>query len=153
MMMEKRANFYFQSILGIFIFHSTFLKGEKQDDSFCFQYMHRSRDLLPTPLPAESGEKCESSPVCSVVWGSHSVGSEREWTILDCGRVFPLHDEVMETSSMSGNMPYMLSISVTGYGRPRWSTKNVCQELGSLYSQCPSQAMGGHVDKGSIYAR
>ena len=48
-------------------------------------------------------------------------------------------------SSMSGNMPHMLSISVTGYGRPRWSTKNLCQELSSLYSQCPSQAMGGHV--------
>ena len=75
MVMEQHVNFYVQSILGIFIFHSTFPKGEKQDDSFCFKYMRRSRDLLPTPPPAESGEKRESSPVFSLVWPSHSVGS------------------------------------------------------------------------------
>ena len=35
-MLEQHVNFYFQSILGIFIFYSTFLKVEKQKNSFCF---------------------------------------------------------------------------------------------------------------------
>ena len=32
--------------------------------------------------------------VCVCVWG----GGQMEWTILDCGRAFPLHVEIMENS-------------------------------------------------------
>ena len=49
--------YFFQSILVIVIFHSTFLKVEKQIDFFCFKYIPKSRDLTPTPSPAQNCEK------------------------------------------------------------------------------------------------
>ena len=53
-MMKQHVKFYFQSTLGTFIFYSTFLKVEKQEDSFGFQYIPRSRDMLPAPPPAQN---------------------------------------------------------------------------------------------------
>ena len=79
---------------------STFLKVEKPEDSICFKYTPRSRDLLPTIASAQNCEKRESTP-CQFhlsSWPSHLWGSQTEWTILDYGRAFPLHGEVMENS-------------------------------------------------------
>ena len=56
----------------------------------CFPHLH----LLKT---ARSERAPPVRSICSS-WPSHSRGSQMEWTILDCGRVFPLHGEVMENS-------------------------------------------------------
>ena len=84
-MLEQHVTFFyfFQSILGIVIFHSTFLKVENQEDSFCFSYIPRSHDLLPTPPPAQNCVKRESQKRvdCFGLWEG-----------------LPLHSEVMENS-------------------------------------------------------
>ena len=59
--MKQVVSCYFQSILGMIIFHSTFLKVERQEDSFRFS------TSVGHVICFHLLKKCESSP-CLSVW-------------------------------------------------------------------------------------
>ena len=71
-------------------------------------------DLLPTPPPNKNCGKCESPPIYSICLrgpptrGGGGMGSQMEWTILDYGRVFPLHGEVMKNSLRYQDKPKLI---------------------------------------------
>ena len=98
--MEQYVNVFFQSILCIFIFYSTFLKVEKQEDSFYFNTSLGHVICFPPPTCSKLWEVWELPPVCSICLCGPPTqgGSQMEWTILDCEKAFALHGEVMENS-------------------------------------------------------
>ena len=101
-MMEQHVNFYFQSILGIFIFYSAFLEVEKKKllsvfrtiagHRNCFPHLH----LLKTVRSVRA--KCESPPCLFHLSSWPFGGQSNEMDCLDYGRAFFLHSEAMEAA-------------------------------------------------------
>ena len=72
-----------------------FFEGQKQEESFCFS----ASPAFHTSTCSKLWEARDLPYLFHVSsWPSHLWKSQMEWPILDCGKAFPLHGEVMENS-------------------------------------------------------